>query len=77
MTPAEYLKRQGRLVRAGKFDEVMAFAYANLTEEMLGDMTPRQRRTAWSITHVASDVLGIGAEGPGGIPVDDLVDAAS
>jgi hypothetical protein len=78
MTPEEYLKRQGRLVQAGKFDEVMAFAYAHLTEEMLDEMTPQQRRLATSATHVAEQVLGGGGYGPPtGIPIDELIDAAS
>jgi hypothetical protein len=56
----------------------MAFAHANLTEDLLDEMTPQQRRQATSATHVAAQVLGGGGYGPPtGIRVDDLVDAAS
>jgi hypothetical protein len=77
MTPEEYLAAVGRLARKRDSAGIIAFAHAHLSDKMLGEMTPHQRRLAWSATHVAADVLGIGAEGPGGIPVDDFIDAAS
>jgi hypothetical protein len=77
MTPTKYLAQVRRLARTRDSAGIIAFAQEHLTEELLREMTPHQRRRAWSATHVAADALGIGATGTPDIPIDDIVDAAS
>jgi hypothetical protein len=78
MTPDEYLRHLRRLARKRDSAGILAFARANLTEEMLDEMTPQQRRQAISATHVAAQVLGGGGYGPPtGIRIDEIVDAVS
>ena len=60
----------------------MAFEREHLTDDLLTAMTPQERRSAASVTHVAARVLGGGSlRPPTGIPVDDdddeLADAAT
>jgi len=78
MTPDAYLSHIRKLARRRDSAGILTFARANLTEELLDEMTPQQRRQATSATHVAAQALGGGGYGPPtGIRIDDLIDAAS
>ena len=72
MTPTEYLAGIDRLIHTGDEAAIMAFERKHLTDELLDAMTPHERRSAASVTHVAARALGGGSLGPPtGIPVDD------
>ena len=76
MTPDEYLEHLGQLASARDMVGIMAFAKENMTDALLDEMTPQQRRDAASATHVAAHFVGEGPlDPPRGIPVDDLEDA--
>lgn len=78
MTPAEYLAQLDRLARADDMVGILAFAAEHLTDALLDAMTPQERRSAASATHVAARALGEGALGsPTGVPVDDSVSVIS
>jgi hypothetical protein len=82
MTPDEYFDHTRRLSRARDMVGIMAFAKEHLTDKLLDEMTPHQRRLAHSTIHVAAPFVGEGPlDPPTGIPVDDdeddLADAAT
>lgn len=75
MTPIEYLDHIHKLSRARDMIGIMAFTDEHLTDEMLDEMTPQQRRDVHSALHVAAHFIGEGPlDPPTGIPVDDLED---
>lgn len=78
MTPAEYLTQLDRLAHADDMAGILAFAEEHLTDALLAAMTPQERRSAASATHVAARAVGEGALGPPtGVPVDDGVGVTS
>jgi hypothetical protein len=72
MTPTEYLSGLDQLIRTGDEAAIMAFEREHLTDDLLDAMSPHERRSAASVTHVAARALGGGSLGPPtGVPVDD------
>ena len=78
MTPTEYLAELDRLAHADDMVGILVFAEEHLTDALLDAMTPQERRSAGSATHVAARAVGEGALGPpSGVPVDDSVSVMS
>src|SRR5688572_31318029 len=75
MTPTEYLDHVAKLSRPRDMVGIMAFTDEHLTEEMLDEMTPQQRRDVHGTIHIAAHFVGKGPlDPPTGIPIDDLED---
>ena len=76
MTPTEYLNNVRRLARKRDMVGILALSDEHLTDAMLDQMTPQQRRDVHSAIHVAARFVGEGPlDGTRGIPVDDLEEA--
>jgi hypothetical protein len=74
MTPTEYLDQLQRLAHARDMVGLLAFEQEHLTDALLDEMTPQERRLAYSANHVAARFAGEGALDP---PSSGSVEVAS